>query len=111
DILGLPVALDPRGATAHLYGTDAYPETWFIAPSGEIVQHVVGPVDWSSPKFRAFAAVTDKEGRFAFPLVPPGTYRLRTWHELVGEKSQPVTVASSGAAKADVALSLLDASN
>jgi hypothetical protein len=58
-----------------------------------------------------FAAVTDKEGRFAFPLVPPGTYRLRTWHELVGEKSQPVTVASSGAAKADVTLSLLDASN
>src|ERR1035437_2586840 len=55
-IWGLPVTLDPRGATAHLYGTDAYPETWFIAPSGEIVQHAVGPTDWSSPKFRAFAA-------------------------------------------------------
>ena len=55
-ISGLPVALDPGGATAHLYGTDAYPETWFIAPSGEIVQHVVGEADWSSPKFRAFAA-------------------------------------------------------
>jgi plastocyanin len=58
-----------------------------------------------------FAAVTDKDGRFAFPLVPPGTYRLRTWHELFGEKAQPVTVASSGAAVADVTLSLLDASN
>ena len=55
-ISGLPVALDPRGATAHLYGTDAYPETWFVAPSGEIVQHAVGMMDWSSPKFRAFAA-------------------------------------------------------
>jgi hypothetical protein len=55
-ISGLPVALDPRGATAHLYGTDGYPETWFIMPSGEIVQHVVGPMDWSSPKFRTFAA-------------------------------------------------------
>src|ERR1019366_4714373 len=58
-----------------------------------------------------YAAVTDAEGRFSFPRVPPGTYRLRTWHELFGEKSQPVTVASSGAAKADVTLSLLDASN
>lgn len=55
-ISGLPVALDPRGATAHLYGSDGYPETYFITPSGEIVQHVVGPMDWSSPKFRAFAA-------------------------------------------------------
>ncbi len=55
-ISGLPVALDPRGGTAHLYGTDGYPETFFITPSGEIVQHVVGPLDWSSPKFRAFAA-------------------------------------------------------
>jgi plastocyanin len=58
-----------------------------------------------------YAVVTDREGRFAFPLVPPGTYRLKTWHELFGEKSQPVTVPSSGAAKADVTLSLLDASD
>ena len=55
-ISGLPLALDPRGSTASLYGTTGYPETFFITPSGEIVQHVVGPVDWSSPKFRAFAA-------------------------------------------------------
>ena len=58
-----------------------------------------------------YAAVTDKEGRFAFPSVPQGAYRLRTWHELFGEKSQPVTVPASGAAKAEVTLSLLDASN
>jgi thiol-disulfide isomerase/thioredoxin len=55
-ISGLPVALDPRGPTASLYGTTGYPETFFITPAGEIVQHVVGPLDWSSPKFRAFAA-------------------------------------------------------
>jgi plastocyanin len=58
-----------------------------------------------------YAAVTDAEGRFSFPGVPPGTYRLKTWHELFGEKLQPVTVPASGAAKADVTLSLLDASN
>jgi thiol-disulfide isomerase/thioredoxin len=55
-IAGLPVALDPRGATAHLYGTDKFPETWFIAPSGEVVQQIVGAADWSKPKLREFAA-------------------------------------------------------
>jgi thiol-disulfide isomerase/thioredoxin len=55
-IAGLPVALDPKGATAHLYGTDQFPETWFIAPSGEIVQQFVGAADWSKPKLREFAA-------------------------------------------------------
>ncbi len=59
----------------------------------------------------AYAAVTDAGGRYAFPGVPPGSYRLRVWHELLGEKSQPVTVPASGAARGDVVLSLLDASN
>jgi plastocyanin len=58
-----------------------------------------------------YAAVTDAEGRFSFPGVPSGAYRLRTWHELFGEKSQPATVAAAGATKVDVTLSLLDASN
>jgi plastocyanin len=55
-----------------------------------------------------FAAVTDKEGRFAFPGVAPGTYRLHAWHELLGEKVQSVVVPESGVAKADVTLSLGD---
>jgi plastocyanin len=55
-----------------------------------------------------FAAVTGKEGRFAFPGVAPGTYRLHAWHELLGEKVQSVVVPESGVAKADVTLSLGD---
>jgi thiol-disulfide isomerase/thioredoxin len=55
-ISGLPVALDPKGAIAVRYGTTGYPETFFIAPSGEIVQHFVGAADWSKPQVRAFAA-------------------------------------------------------
>jgi len=41
-IEGLPVALDPKGGTAHLVGTDKFPETWFVTPSGEILHHVAG---------------------------------------------------------------------
>jgi hypothetical protein len=52
--------------------------------------------------------VTDREGRFAFPGVAPGTYRLHAWHELLGEKVQSVVVPASGVAKADVTLSLAD---
>jgi thiol-disulfide isomerase/thioredoxin len=55
-IVGLPVALDPKGAIASRYGTTGYPETFFIAPSGEIVQHFVGMADWSKPQVRTFAA-------------------------------------------------------
>lgn len=55
-ISGLPVALDPKGAIAGRYGATGYPETFFIAPSGEIVQHFVGAADWGKPRVRTFAA-------------------------------------------------------
>jgi thiol-disulfide isomerase/thioredoxin len=55
-ISGLPVALDPKGTIAGRYGATGYPETFFIAPSGEIVQHFVGPADWSKSRVRTFAA-------------------------------------------------------
>lgn len=39
-----------------------------------------------------FFAVTDAGGGFLLRDVPPGPYRLRVWHETLGELSQPVTV-------------------
>lgn len=55
-IVGLPVALDPKGAIADRYGVTGYPETFFIAPSGEIVKQLVGAADWSKPEARSFVA-------------------------------------------------------
>lgn len=61
-ISGLVVALDPRGATAARMGATGYPETFFISPAGEIVQHFVGPADWSRPEVRTFAAEFSRLG-------------------------------------------------
>ena len=55
-----------------------------------------------------FASVTDREGRYSFPGVAPGTYRLHAWHELLGEKVRSVAVPANGIARADVTLSLAD---
>jgi plastocyanin len=46
----------------------------------------------------AFYALSDAQGRFKLPSVPPGQYVLRTWHERLGESSRPVTVPAEGPA-------------
>lgn len=43
-----------------------------------------------------FFAVTDSDGRFAIPKLPPGTYTLEIWHERLGLQTQQVTVAAKG---------------
>ena len=49
----LPLALDPGKSAATAFGTLKFPETWFLAPSGEVVYRQVGPLDWSSPASRS----------------------------------------------------------
>lgn len=46
----LPVALDRQRATAHSFGTEKVPESYFISPSGIILWRVQGPLDWNSPE-------------------------------------------------------------
>ena len=43
----LPVALDPERATAKAFGTEKFPETWFLAPDGKVLEQFVGPVNWA----------------------------------------------------------------
>jgi plastocyanin len=50
-------------------------------------------------------AVTDESGSYSIADVPPGKYRLKLWHERLGEREQPVEVAAGRTATADLQLS------
>ena len=51
-----------------------------------------------------YRAVSDDRGRFRLNGVPPGAYRLRTWHSRLRTQEERVTVAVDGAVR--IALSL-----
>jgi hypothetical protein len=40
-----------------------------------------------------YYAVTDATGSFSIEDLPPGTYRLKAWHPILGTKEQELTVA------------------
>ena len=46
-----------------------------------------------------FHAVSDSAGLFRIPAVPPGTYRLKAWHEKLGTRDAAVTVKAGEEAK------------
>ena len=47
---------------------------------------------WVAVFDHPYYAVTARDGSFALDSVPPGTYRLVTWHERFGKTEQRVTV-------------------
>ncbi|MGE5344838.1 MAG: TlpA family protein disulfide reductase [Acidithiobacillales bacterium] len=49
---GIPVALDPERNTAKAFGTEKFPETYVLSPSGQVVDKFIGPVPWTSPAVR-----------------------------------------------------------
>ena len=51
-----------------------------------------------------YFAVTDATGRFELPRVPPGRYRLHTWHETLGTTERTISVTSEGPLSIDVEL-------
>jgi len=51
-----------------------------------------------------YHAVTDGGGRFVIDDVPPGTYKIAVWHEILGNRERQVTVAPGETATADFTL-------
>jgi cytochrome c biogenesis protein CcmG/thiol:disulfide interchange protein DsbE len=49
---GIPLALDPHRTTAKSFGTEKFPETYVLSPSGQVVDKFIGPVSWTSPALR-----------------------------------------------------------
>lgn len=49
-----------------------------------------------------YYALTDENGKFSIPDLPAGTYRVKIWHEYLGEETRDVTVAG----KTEVALNM-----
>ena len=44
----------------------------------------------------SFYAVTDNEGRYVIRNIPPGTYKLKAWHERLPAQAQEINVAAEG---------------
>jgi hypothetical protein len=52
-----------------------------------------------------YYAVTDAAGKFSIADIPPGDYEVEVWHEVLGQKTEKVTIPSGGAATVDWSLS------
>jgi len=52
---------------------------------------------WIVVTDNSFFDISGKEGTFEIPNLPPGKYTINAWHELLGSKSQTVTVGDGDA--------------
>ncbi len=57
-----------------------------------------------------YAGVTDSSGSVKLPLLPPGTYTVRVWHELLGTTEQTVSLQPRERKAVEVRLALTGAS-
>ncbi|MFQ5703209.1 MAG: carboxypeptidase regulatory-like domain-containing protein [Gemmatimonadales bacterium] len=60
---------------------------------------------WMTAKILVFDhpyfSVSDQAGRFTIVDVPPGTYTVKVWHEILGELDESVTVTAGATTAAD----------
>jgi hypothetical protein len=48
----------------------------------------------------------DEDGKFSIANIPAGTYKLKVWHEKLGESEQSVVVKVGIATKTNISLEL-----
>jgi plastocyanin len=53
-----------------------------------------------------YFAVSDADGKYTITNVPPGTYKLKAWHERLPADEQEIVVPTNGAVKADFVLTI-----
>ena len=53
-----------------------------------------------------YFAMTDADGHYSITNVPPGTYKLKAWHERLPADEQEITVPASGATNVDFTLTI-----
>jgi plastocyanin len=53
-----------------------------------------------------YFAMTDAAGHFAITNVPPGTYKLKAWHERLPADERQIVVPTNGAVNADFVLTI-----
>ena len=46
--------------------------------------------------FHPYDAITGLEGTFDIRDLPAGTYHIRAWHPILGEREKKITVAQGG---------------
>ena len=51
-------------------------------------------------------ASTDDKGRYSITNMPPGTYKLRAWHERLPSQAKEITVPDNGEVKVDFTLGI-----
>jgi len=51
-------------------------------------------------------AATDEKGRYSITNIPPGTYKVKAWHERLPSQVKEIVVPDSGEARADFVLGI-----
>jgi len=58
--------------------------------------------NWGYAIDNPYYAVTDSDGSFSIGALPPGTYRVKAWHPILGVQEREVTVEANGTTTLDV---------
>jgi peroxiredoxin len=49
-----PILYDDQGTVQQQYGVYKFPESFIVGKDGTVVEKIIGPLDWSSPKTVAY---------------------------------------------------------